>query len=92
MSYTHFDRHANMNEDTRFEILGLIKEVRFSDADIDSSTLFNLENMLYGLFDGYLYENLQMYALELPTELASKVTRIYDICNKYPKTIPFLYN
>lgn len=87
MSYTKFDRHSNMNEDTRFEILGLIKEVRLTDADIDNSTLFNLENMLYGLFDGYLYENLQWYALELPSELESKVTRIYDICNKYPKTI-----
>ena len=87
MSYTKFDRHSNMNEDTRFEILGLIKEIRFTDTDIDNSTLFNLENMLYGLFDGYLYENLQWYALELPSELESKVTRIYDICNKYPKTI-----
>lgn len=87
MSYTKFDRHSNMNEDTRFEILGLIKEVRLTDADIDNSTLFNLENMLYGLFDGYLYENLQWYALELPSELESKVTRIYDICNRYPKTI-----
>jgi len=32
-----------------------------------------------------LYADIQIEALELPTELASKVMRIFDICNRYPK-------
>jgi hypothetical protein len=84
MSYTNFNRHENMNDETRFEILALIKEVSYSD-EIEDGVSFNIENMLYGLFDGYLYEELQMLALELPTQIASKITRIFDICNRYPK-------
>ena len=83
MSYTNFDRHANMNEDTRFEILSIIKDIRYADIDIENS--FNLENMLYGMFDGYLYENVQMYALELPSNLEERVMKVYNICNSYPK-------
>jgi hypothetical protein len=81
MSHTNFNRHENMNEDTRSEILSLIKDVRSSD----SKNLSQLENMLYGMFDGYLYEDVQLYALELSTELASRTLRVYDVCNRYPK-------
>lgn len=87
MSYTNFNRQENMNDETRFEILSLIKEVSYSD-EIKDGVSFNIENMLYGLFDGYLYEELQVSALQLPTQLASKVMRIFDICNRYPKYEP----
>jgi hypothetical protein len=82
MSYTRFDRHEYMGAETRTEIMGIIGEV----SDNDCSR--NLENMMYGLFDGYLYADIQIEALELPTELASKVMRIFDICNRYPKYEP----
>jgi len=78
MSYTRFNRHENMNGTTRREILDLISELRWSDND-------NLVNMLYGLFDGYLYSELQLLALELPTDLGAKIIRVYDICNRFPK-------
>lgn len=84
MSYSNFNRHENMNEDTRFEILSLLKEVRYADLE-DTDISFNLENMMYGLFDGYLYEEIQMYALKLDTELCSRILKVYDICNRYPK-------
>ncbi len=84
MSYTNFNRHENMNDETRFEILALIKEVSYSD-EIEDGVSYNIQNMLYGLFDGYLYKELQVLTLELPTQIATKITRIFDICNKYPK-------
>lgn len=84
MTYANFDRHENMNDETRFEILSLIKEVSYSE-EIEDETSFNIQNKLYGLFDGYLYADLQIEALKLPTELASKIIRIFDICNRYPK-------
>lgn len=84
MTYTNFNRHENMNDETRFEILSLIKEVSYSE-EIEDGSSFNIQNKLYGLFDGYLYVDLQIEALKLPTELASKIIRIFDICNRYPK-------
>ena len=84
MTYSIFDRHANMSEDTRFEITDLIKEISYSD-EIEDSLSFNIQNSLYGLFDGYLYEDLQSECEELSSRLSTRVSRIFDICNLYPK-------
>lgn len=84
MNYSIFNRHECMIEDTRYEIISIIKEISYSD-EIEDSLSFNLQNLLYGLFDGYLYEDLQIMALQLQTKLASRVTRIFDTCNQYPK-------
>jgi hypothetical protein len=84
MRYSNFNRHENMDSETLTEIMSIIKELRFSDE-----SNFNIENKLYGLFDGYLYHDLQILALEhLSTDLASRICRIYDICNRYPKLEP----
>ena len=82
MSYTNFDRHEFMAAETRTEIMAIIRELR----DNDHSR--NLENMMYGLFDGYLYDDILLEALELPTELGSRIIRIFDICNRFPKYVP----
>ena len=82
MSYTNFDRHEFMTAETRSDIMEIIRELR----DNDNSR--NLENMMYGLYDGCLYADIQIEALQLPTEIASKVIRIFDICNRYPKYEP----
>ena len=79
MSYTNFDRHEFMTAETRTEIMSIIRELR------DNDHTRNLENMMYGLFDGYLYAEIQIEALQLPTELASRIMRVFDICNRYPK-------
>jgi hypothetical protein len=84
MNYSTFNRQESMSEDTRFEIISLIKEIDYSD-EIEDSLSFNLQNSLYGLFDGYLYEDLQLIALQLSTKLASNIIRIYNICNSYSK-------
>ena len=79
MSYTNFDRHEFMAAETRTEIMSIIRELR------DNDHTRNLENMMYGLFDGYLYAEIQIEVLQLPTELASRIMRVFDICNRYPK-------
>lgn len=84
MSYTNFDRHANMDEKTRTEILSLIKEIDCSD-DLSEDVQYRLVNQLYGLFDGYLYKGLIFFALDLPGDLSKRLIRIYDTCNAYPK-------
>lgn len=82
MSYTNFDRHEFMTAENRTEIMEVIRELRDNDCSR------NLENMMYGLYDGYLYADIQIEALQLPTKMASKVMRIFDICNRYPKYEP----
>ena len=79
MSYTKFDRHANMSSETRKEILDIIGEVDFN-------TGFNLTNMLYGLYDGYLYDELLSVAREeLNYPLFIRVKEVVSTIKKYPK-------
>ncbi len=67
MSYTRFDRHAHMTGEVRSEILDVIVE----QSD------FNLTNMLYGLFDGYLYK-------ELDEVQNPKIQSVISIVKTYP--------
>lgn len=79
MSYTKFDRHANMSSETRREILDIIGEVDFN-------TGFDLMNMLCGLYDGYLYDELLSVAREeLNYPLYIRVKKLVSIVKKYPK-------
>tara|TARA_R100000908_G_C3723485_1_gene125388 strand:+ start:518 stop:793 length:276 start_codon:yes stop_codon:yes gene_type:complete len=49
---TRFDRHENMDSETRGEIMDLIIKFKLSEFGD-----FDLVNSLYGLFDGYFYED-----------------------------------
>jgi len=49
---TRFDRHENMDSETREEIMDLIIKLKLSEFGD-----FDLVNSLYGLFDGYFYED-----------------------------------
>ena len=79
MSYIRFDRHANMNVETLREVGNIYNEV-FIDAS------FNLTNMLCGLYDGYLYDELLLVARkELDSTLYTRVKKLVSIIKKYPK-------
>jgi hypothetical protein len=47
-----FDRYANMGSETREEVMDLIIKLKLSEFGD-----FDLVNSLYGLFDGYFYED-----------------------------------
>ena len=79
MSYIRFDRHTNMSSETRQEILDIIGEVDFN-------TGFDLMNMLYGLFDGYLYDDLLPLVTKHPDQLLyNRVKKVVLTIKKYPK-------
>ena len=79
MSYIKFDRHANMTSETRREIMDILKEVDFN-------TGFDLMNMLYGLFDGYLYDDLLPLVTKHPDQLLyNRVKKVVSVIKKYPK-------
>ena len=75
MNHVRFDRHENMSSETRTEILSLIGE----------SSEFNLTNMLYGLFGGYLYnEILELGESEFTGENLQKFQNVVETVKTYP--------
>jgi hypothetical protein len=75
MSYTRFDRARSMSSVTRKEIMDILREVEG----------FDLKNMLYGLYDGYLYENLVLEAQRVKdVELYTRIVDVYFVCSSYP--------
>jgi hypothetical protein len=66
-----------MNGETLSEIGNILNEVRW-DGD------FNLTNQLYGLYDGYLYDELLVNAQELPKPLFRRIIKVWAIVSKYP--------
>lgn len=75
--YTRFDRHANMSDETLSEIGSIIREVNFKD--------FELTNQLYGLYDGYLYDELLVNSQNLSKQLFRRIIKVWAIVSKYPK-------
>lgn len=78
MSFIRFNRHANMTSTTRCEILDIIKEVDFN-------TGFDLMNMLYGLFDGYLYDDLLEVArgAKIDKTLYNRIENVVSVIKNY---------
>ena len=78
MSYIKFDRHSNMTSTTRGEIMDIIKEVDFN-------TGFDLMNMLYGLFDGYLYDDLLEVAsgAKVDNVLYNRIKNVVSVIKNY---------
>ena len=80
MSYTNFNRHENMNSETLREI----GDILMSEARWEGS--FDVVNMIYGLYDGYLYEDLlPLSKKEFSSELYSRIENVVNIVSKYPK-------
>lgn len=77
MSYSTFNRHLNMDAETLKEIGKIITEVDFDN--------FELNNQLYGLYDGYLYDELLVNAQDLPKDLFRRIIKVWAIVSKYPK-------
>lgn len=77
--YTLYNRHANMERETLSEILQCIREMPF-----ESESYFELTNQLYGLFDGYLYDELLVNAQDLPKPLFRRIIKIWATVSKYP--------
>ena len=81
MSYSRFDRHTHMNSETRREILDIIGELGYGE------NTFLLSNTLYGLYDGYLYDEMISYADEVTMSKAlyRRILNVFRIACEYPK-------
>ena len=78
MSFIRFNRHANMTSETRGEIMDIINEVDFNNG-------FDLMNMLYGLFDGYLYDDLLEVArgAKIDKALYNRIENVVSVIKNY---------
>jgi hypothetical protein len=67
-----------MTSTTRGEIMDILKEVDFN-------TGFDLMNMLYGLFDGYLYDDLLEVArgANVDKALYNRIKNVVSVIKNY---------
>lgn len=86
---TYFNRHESMDSETRHRVLDLISDIRI----IENCNTFNVENMLYGLFDGYDYSELiesdkliQQFKDGGNSGLVDEIFAITAIVKSYPRT------
>ncbi len=81
MSYSRFNRHEHMSSETRREIMDIIGDIGYGN------NTFMLTNSLYGLFDGYLYDELIQYADEvtMTKSLYRRILGVFNTVCKYPK-------
>jgi len=83
---TRFDRHENMSSETSMEILDLIIKLKLSEFGD-----FDLVNSLYGLFDGYFYEDtLKKHQKVIETEDITLGIRLANVIKEvwsYPEGV-----
>jgi len=86
---TYFNRHENMDSKTRHMILDVINDLHDCPLAVSTSIM---ENWLYGAFDGYDYSDVAIFSHELAAithvdvDLACRITDIFSIIEKYPRT------
>jgi hypothetical protein len=70
-----------MSSETRREVLDSIMEIGYGE------NTFMLTNCMYGLFDGYLYDELIQYADEVTMSKAlyRRILGVFNTVCKYPK-------
>jgi len=83
---TRFDRHENMDSETREEIMDLIIKLKLSEFGD-----FDLVNSLYGLFDGYFYEDtLKKHQKVIESEdvtLGIRLANVIKEVGSYPEGV-----
>lgn len=82
--YTRFNRHENMNAETLREVGDVIMEVRFGDKGDNGVGSWELVNQLFGLYDGYLYDELLVNSQDLPKGLFRRIIKLWAVISKYP--------
>ena len=84
MAHYRFNRHELFSPEDTKEVMNIIRTVE--DIAIDNDSFMDgaygeLTNMLYGMFDGYLYDNVLTTAAgiaKLPIEVCKRIEVIVD--------------
>ena len=84
-NYKRFNRHESMSKEVRDEIREILNIHLWGD-NIEQKDRWSIENSLYGLYDGYLYDSLLTKAEKFPEPVRSKIIKVWNICNEYPQS------
>ena len=85
MAHYRFNRHQLFSQEDTSEVLDIIRTVDNIALDNESfmeGAFGELTNMLYGLFDGYLYDNILTTAagiVELPMDVIRRIEAKVDM-------------
>jgi len=82
MQYSRFDRHELFEMDDTSFVMDCIKRIDKYDSENGGA---QLANMLYGLFDGFLYDEIYTYAYEhLPIDMYKQLD---SLCMKVQRSL-----
>ena len=76
MNYLRFNRHEIFDAALMDRVANVLNMVEDHHIDTNQSLFGSLSNMLFGLYDGYLYDHLQMQAMEYPFPIYSECVDI----------------
>lgn len=85
MAHYRFNRHQLFSQEDTSEVMNIIRTVEDIAIDNDSymeGSFGDLTNMLYGLFDGYLYDNILTTAAgiaKLPMDVIRRIEAKVDM-------------
>ena len=86
MAHYRFNRHQLFTQEDTSEVLSIIGEVRDISMEVTTPAIEDqldvLTNMLYGLFDGYLYDNVLTTAASIVVLDMVLIRRIESIVDK----------
>lgn len=85
MGYKRFNRHELFDSFLMDWHSTTIKLVQDYIWETQGAVMTDLENMLYGIWDGYLYDDLLTKALILPTEDYRRIQDTVDLINEHIK-------
>ena len=83
MNYKRFNRHELFDKFLMEYHSTTIKRATDYIWETQKEVMTELENLLCGIWDGYLYDELLTKALILPTEDYRRVEDIVNIINKH---------
>tara|TARA_B100001287_G_scaffold271595_1_gene272113 strand:- start:1080 stop:1352 length:273 start_codon:yes stop_codon:yes gene_type:complete len=85
MGYKRFNRHESMSDRVYSQIREILN-IDLWDDSVTTEQRRSVENAMYGLYDGYLYDSLLVKAKKLPKKVGIKIIEVWHICNKYPES------
>lgn len=87
MNALRFNRHELFTPELLSETSSLINDVEYYEFETGIRN-FNFVNELYGLYDGFLYDDLVELAFKYPTEIYHRTNKLYnDIHNLIHTTV-----
>ena len=84
-NYKRFNRHDSMSNIVKQQIDQVLHTDLWSE-EITRNMRKSVENALYGLYDGFLYNSLLKKAMDLPDPVKTKIVDIWLVCNTYPES------